>query len=87
MCDDSRFAKPRNFLAREDGFILFTSAKRTKKHAQRAAPIGANFLLVRKFPKGKRIVTFCDVQKVTQKARGASPATPVQIAGRYVVFA
>ena len=83
MCDDSRFAKPRNFLAREDGFILFTSAKRTKKHAQRAAPIGANFLLVRKFPKGKRIVTFCDVQKVTQKARGASPATPVQIAGRY----
>ena len=73
--------------AREDGFILFASAKRTKKHAQRAAPTGANFLLVRKFPKGKRIVTFCGVQKVTQKARGASPATPVQIAGRYVVFA
>ena len=33
------------------------------------APTGANFLLVRKFPKGKRIVTFCGVQKVTQKAR------------------
>ena len=38
-------------------------------HARRAAPTGACFLLVRKFPKGKRIVTFCGVQKVTQKAR------------------
>ena len=41
----------------------------TPLHAQRATPTGANFLLVRKFPKGKRIVTFCGVQKVTQKAR------------------
>ena len=38
-------------------------------HAQRAAPTGANFLLVRKFLKGRRDVTFCGVQKVTQKAR------------------
>ena len=44
--------------------------EREQKHAQRAAPTGASFLLVRKFPKGKRIVTFCGVQKVTQKARG-----------------
>ena len=35
---------------------------------------------------GKRIITFCGVQKVTQKARGASPATPVQIAGRIGVL-
>ena len=60
--------------------------EREQKHAQRAAPTGASFLLVRKFPKGKRTVTFCGVQKVTQKARGASPATPVQIAGRYGVL-
>ena len=60
--------------------------EREQKHAKRAAPTGANFLLVRKFPKGKRIVTFCGMQKVTQKARGASPATSVQIAGRYNIF-
>ena len=60
--------------------------EREQKHAQRAAPTGASFLLVRKFPKGKRTVTFCGVQKVTQKARGASPATPVQIAGRNGVW-
>ena len=28
------------------------------------------------FPKGKRIVTFCGVQKVTQKARGVPPCDP-----------
>ena len=60
--------------------------EREQKHAQRAAPTGASFLLVRKFPKGKRTVTFCGVQKATQKARGASPATPVQIAGRYGIL-
>ena len=48
----------------------------TPLHAQRATPTGANFLLVRKFPKGKRIVTFCGVQKVTQKARGVPPCDP-----------
>ena len=42
----------------------------TPLHAQRAAPTGACFPCNGKFPKGRRDVTFCGVQKVTQKARG-----------------
>ena len=38
-------------------------------HAQRAAPTGACFPCNGKLPKGRRDVTFCGVQKVTQKAR------------------
>ena len=33
---------------------------------------------------GIRIVTFCVVQKVTQKHAGLRPATSIQIAGRYI---
>ena len=36
--------------------------------------------------KGKRVVTFCIVQKVTKKHAGLRPATSIQIAGRYVIF-
>ena len=35
----------------------------------------------------ERIVTFCVVQKVTKKHAGLRPATSIQIAGRYGVFA
>ena len=34
----------------------------------------------------ERVVTFCVVQKVTKKHTGRSPATSIQIAGRYVIF-
>ena len=36
---------------------------------------------------GVRIVTFCIVQKVTKKHAGLRPATSIQIAGRYELFA
>ena len=36
---------------------------------------------------GVRVVTFCIVQKVTKKHAGLRPATSIQIAGRYGVFA
>ena len=35
----------------------------------------------------ERVVTFCIVQKVTKKHAGLRPATSIQIAGRYDVFA
>ena len=56
----------------ETGLFFLRHAKRIKKHAQRAAPTGVYFPWNGKFPKGKRIVTFCVVQKVTQKAHGTS---------------
>ena len=110
-----------------DGFILFASAKRTKKqllgrakscqwqvfvrrrppkqgelrtdvskatmfqgereqkHAQRAAPTGASFLLVRKFPKGNEFILFASAKR-TKKQPGLRPATSVQIAGRYIIL-
>ena len=48
---------------------MFKRLCRWEKHAQRAAPTGACFPCNGKFPKGRRDVTFCGVQKVTQKAR------------------
>ncbi|MGI6196825.1 MAG: hypothetical protein ACOYIO_07105 [Eubacteriales bacterium] len=36
---------------------------------------------------GVRVVTFCIVQKVTKKHAGLRPATSIQIAGRYELFA
>ena len=36
---------------------------------------------------GVRVVTFCIVQKVTKKHAGLRPATSIQIAGRYEIFA
>ena len=69
-CDDSKHAKPRNFSER-------------KKHAQSAAPTGAYFLLIRKFPKGKRFYVLFASAKRTKKQPGLRPATSVQIAGRY----
>ena len=36
---------------------------------------------------GERVVTFCIVQKVTKKHAGLRPATSIQIAGRYEIFA
>ena len=36
---------------------------------------------------GVRLVTFCIVQKVTKKHTGLRPATSIQIAGRYEIFA
>ena len=56
----------------ETGLFFLRHAKKIKKHAQRAAPTGVYFPWNGKFPKGKRIVTFCVVQKVTQKAHGTS---------------
>ena len=41
----------------------------------------------RKFPERERVVTFCIVQKVTKKHAGLRPATSIQIAGRYEIFA
>ena len=35
----------------------------------------------------ERVVTFCIVQKVTKKHAGLRPATSIQIAGRYELFA
>ena len=49
--------------------------EREQKHAKRAAPTGANFLLVRKFPKGRRVYSFCFCKK-NQKAAGVSPCDP-----------
>ena len=63
-------------------YVLFVSAKRTKKHA---APTGANFLLVRKFPKGNEFILFASAKR-TKKQPGLRPATSVQIAGRNSVF-
>ena len=54
-------------------------------HAKRAAPTGANFLLVRKFPKGNEFILFASAKR-TKKQPGLRPATPVQIAGRDSVF-
>ena len=34
---------------------------------------------------GVRVVTFCVVKKVTKKHTGRSPATSIQIAGRYMI--
>ena len=64
-CDDSKHAKPRNFSER-------------KKHAQSAAPTGAYFLLIRKFPKGKRFYVLFASAKRTKKQPGLRPATSVQ---------
>ena len=58
------------------------SAAGGRKAAQRAAPTGANFLLVRKFPKGNGFILFASAKR-TKKQPGFHPATPVQIAGRY----
>ena len=55
--------------------------EREQKHAQRAAPTGANFLLVRKFPKGNEFILFASAKR-TKKQPGLRPATSVQIAGR-----
>ena len=41
----------------------------------------------RKFPERERVVTFCIVKKVTKKHAGLRPATSIQIAGRYEIFA
>ena len=114
-----------------DGFILFASAKRTKKqllgrakscqwqvfvrrrppkqgelrtdvskatmfqgereqkHAKRAAPTGANFLLVRKFSKEDAFTFFSLLRKEPKVAEGPRPSRlpgTVQIAGRYDVL-
>ena len=58
-CTDSRFAKPRIFIARGA-----------------CCPDRGKLSACQKVPKGKRIVTFCGVQKVTQKARGVPPCDP-----------
>ena len=56
MCADSRFAKPQNSL-QGDGFILFASAKRTKKHAQRAFSVGGGAPTPREMPRsGKNLI-------------------------------
>ena len=63
MCADSRFAKPQNSL-QGDGFILIASAKRTKKHAQRAFSVGGGAPTPREMPRsGKNliwIVLYCN---------------------------
>ena len=57
----------------------------TPLHAQRAAPTGANFLLIRKFPKGNGFILFASAKR-TKKQPGLRPATSVQIAGRAIIF-
>ena len=47
----------------------------------------SRFAKPRKFPERERVVTFCIVQKVTKKHAGLRPATSIQIAGRYEIFA
>ena len=61
------------------------AARPPEMHAQRAAPTGANFLLVRKFPKGNGFILFASAKR-TKKQPGLRPATSVQIAGRYSIF-
>ena len=48
---------------------------------------GERFASLNTSCEGERIVTFCVVQKVTKKHAGLRPATSIQIAGRYGVFA
>ena len=55
MCADSRFAKPQNSL-QGDEFILFASAKRTKKHAQRAFSVEGGAPTPRKMPRSGILV-------------------------------
>ena len=51
-------------------YVLFVSAKRTKKHA---APTGANFLLVRKFPKGNGFILFASTKRTKSSPEGCDP--------------
>ena len=112
-----------------DGFILFASAKRTKKqllgrakscqwqvfvrrrppkqgelrtdvskatmfqgereqkHAKRAAPTGANFLLVRKFSKGDAFTFFSLLRKEPKVAEGPRPSRlPVRFKTLLIMF-
>ena len=48
---------------------------------------GSRFAEPRSFLQRERVVTFCIVQKVTKKHAGLRPATSIQIAGRYEIFA
>ena len=57
------------------------SAAGGRKAAKPAAPTAANFLLIRKFPKGNGFILFASAKR-TKKQPGLRPATSVQIAGR-----
>ena len=59
------------------------SAAGGRKAAQRAAPTEANFLLVRKFPKGNGFILFASAKR-TKKQPGLRPATSVQNSIDYV---
>ena len=75
---ESRFAKPRSFLKK----VLIV--------AVRSCSCGALIRGLQNLEapcEGERGVTFCVVQKVTKKHAGLRPATSIQIAGRYGVFA
>ena len=59
--------------------------EREQKHAKRAAPTGANFLLVRKFSKEDAFTFFSLLRKEPKVAEGPRPSRlpgTVQIAGR-----
>ena len=75
MCAVSRFAKPRNFLTK----VLIVAVR--KCHC---GGLIRGLQNIDSPCKGKRVVTFCIVQKVTKKHAGLRPATSIQIAGRYV---
>ena len=77
-CADSRFAEPR--ISFWEGFN-FVSAKPPLRRAE------SRFAKPRCSLQRERIVTFCVVQKVTKKHAGLRPATSIQIAGRYEIFA
>ena len=78
LCADSRFSKPRNSLKK----VLIVAVR----------SCGCGVLLrglqnLEASCEGERGVTFCIVQKVTKKHAGLRPATSIQIADRYEIFA
>ena len=78
VCVDLRFAKPRSFLKK----VLIVAVRRCHCGGliRGLQNLGASC-------EGVRVVTFCIVQKVTKKHAGLRPATSIQIAGRYEIFA
>ncbi len=78
MCADSRFAKPRSSLKK----VLIVAVRRC-----RCGALNRGLQNLEAPCEGVRVVTFCIVQKVTKKHAGLRPATSIQIAGRYKLFA
>ena len=66
---ESRFAKPRSSLKK----VLIVTVRSCD-----CGVLNRGLRNLEAFPKGKRVVTFCIVQKVTKKHAGLRPATSIQ---------